>query len=77
MKHVRRVPRAARVAALVALLNAIVWSLLVPPLQSFDEPVHVYYGQFLAETYNVPRPVQGSVLSEEEIAIQNLSLIHI
>jgi hypothetical protein len=71
VRHVRRIPRAARIAALVALLNAVVWSLLIPPLQSFDEPVHVYYGQFLAETYNVPRPVQGSVLSEEEIAIQN------
>jgi hypothetical protein len=71
VRHVRRIPRAARVAALVALVNAVVWSLLIPPLQSFDEPVHVYYGQFLAETYNVPRPVQGSVLSEEEIAIQN------
>jgi 4-amino-4-deoxy-L-arabinose transferase-like glycosyltransferase len=71
VRHVRRIPRAARVAALVALLNAIVWSLLVPPLQSFDEPVHVYYGQFLAETYNVPRPVQGSVLSEDEIAVVN------
>jgi 4-amino-4-deoxy-L-arabinose transferase-like glycosyltransferase len=71
VRHVRRIPRAARAAALVALLNAIVWSLLVPPLQSFDEPVHVYYGQFLAETYNVPRPVQGSVLSAEEVAILN------
>ena len=71
MRHVRRIPRAARVAALVALVNAVVWSLLIPPLQSFDEPVHVYYGQFLAETYNVPRPVQGSVISEEEIAIMN------
>jgi hypothetical protein len=71
VRRVRSIPRAARVAALVALVNAVVWSLLIPPLQSFDEPAHVYYGQFLAETYNVPRPVQGSVLSEEEIAIQN------
>jgi hypothetical protein len=71
VRGVRRIPRAARVAALVALVNAVVWSLLIPPLQSFDEPVHVYYGQFLAETYNVPRPVQGSVISEEELAIMN------
>ena len=71
MRHVQRIPRAARVAALVALINGIVWSLLIPPLQSFDETVHVYYGQFLAETYNVPRPVQGSVLSDEEFAIVN------
>jgi 4-amino-4-deoxy-L-arabinose transferase-like glycosyltransferase len=71
MRHVQRIPRVARVAALVALINGVVWSLLIPPLQSFDETVHVYYGQFLAETYNVPRPVQGSVLSEEEFAIVN------
>ncbi len=67
----KSVPRAAKACALIALLNGIAWSLLIPPLQSFDEPVHVYYGQFLAETYNVPRPVQGTVLSEEEVAIVN------
>jgi hypothetical protein len=67
----RGVPRAAWLCVLVAVVNGIAWSLLVPPLQSFDETVHVYYGQFLAETYNVPRPVPGSVLSEDELAIVN------
>jgi 4-amino-4-deoxy-L-arabinose transferase-like glycosyltransferase len=67
----RRVPRAAWGIALVAVISGVVWSLLIPPLQSFDEPVHVYYGQFLGETGNVPRPVAGSVLSDEEQAIVN------
>ena len=67
----RGVPRAAWLCALVAVVNGIAWSLFVPPLQAFDETVHVYYGQFLAETYNVPRPVPGSVLSEDELAIVN------
>lgn len=71
MSHVLRIPRAARIVAIVALVNGFVWSLLIPPLQSYDETVHLYYGQFLAETYNVPRPVQGSVLSEDELAILN------
>jgi hypothetical protein len=70
-RHFRRVPRAAWLCALVAVVNGVAWSLLVPPLQAFDETVHVYYGQFLAETYNVPRPVPGSVLSEDELAIVN------
>ena len=58
--RLKTVPPAAKACALIALLNGIAWSLLIPPLQSFDEPVHLYYGQFLAETYNVPRPVEGS-----------------
>ena len=65
----RSIPRAGLLCALVAVLNGIAWSVLVPPLQSFDETVHVYYSQFLAETANVPRPVEGSVLSDDEIAV--------
>ncbi len=70
-RRLHSVPRAAWLCALVAVVNGIAWSLLVPPLQSFDETVHVYYGQFFAETYNVPRPIPGSVLSEDELAIVN------
>jgi hypothetical protein len=61
--------RFAAVCVLVAVANGFAWSLLVPPLQAFDEPVHVYYGQFLAETYNVPRPIGGSVYSEDELRV--------
>jgi 4-amino-4-deoxy-L-arabinose transferase-like glycosyltransferase len=63
----RSVPRAAWLCALVAVVNGVIWSLLVPPLQSFDETVHVYYGQFLAETGQTPRPIDVSYLSEEEL----------
>jgi 4-amino-4-deoxy-L-arabinose transferase-like glycosyltransferase len=63
---VRAVPGAAWICVLIAVLNGVVWSLLVPPLQSFDETLHVYYGQYLAETGETPRPVEGSVLSDEE-----------
>jgi hypothetical protein len=67
----RAVPRAAWLCALVAVINGIVWSLLVPPLQAFDEPVHIYFSQFLAETGQTPRPIGGTYLSPEENAIVN------
>jgi hypothetical protein len=63
-----RVPAAC---AAIALLNGVAWSLLLPPLQSNDEPVHVYYTQRLAETGNPPRPIAGTVLSDEENAVIN------
>jgi len=66
MSALRRVPRAAWLCTLVAVLNGVVWSIVVPPLQSFDETVHVYYGQYLAETRKTPRPITGSVLSDDE-----------
>lgn len=65
---VRRVPRGAWGCALVALINALVWSLLTPPFQVPDEPQHVAYAQYLAETGKLPRPVPGSVFSDEEAA---------
>ena len=52
------------------MLNGVAWSLLLPPLQSSTKP-YVYYGQFLAETGKVPRPITGTVLSDEENAVIN------
>ena len=49
----RRIPLAVWLCALVGFLNAAGWSLWTPPLQSPDEPVHVYYVQYLAETGKV------------------------
>jgi hypothetical protein len=63
--------RVAVACAVVAVLNGVAWSLLLPPLQSHDEPVHVYYTQRLAETGKVPRPISGTVLSDEENAVIN------
>ena len=48
--------RAALLCALVAVLNAGTWSLLVPPFQVPDEESHTGYVQYLAETGKVPKP---------------------
>jgi len=63
------VRRAVLIIALAAMLNGVAWSLLAPPLQAFDEPVHVYYAQRLAVTGTVPRPIPGTVLPDEMIAV--------
>src|SRR3954447_1105036 len=60
--------RAALVCALVAVLNALAWSLLVPPFQVPDEESHTGYVQYLAETGKVPKP--GFIgYSDEENAL--------
>ena len=48
--------RAALLCALVAVLNALAWGLLVPPFQVPDEESHTAYVQYLAETGKVPKP---------------------
>lgn len=66
-----RVPTAAWVCGLVALLNAVCWSELSPPLQTPDEPAHFAYVQQLAETHKLPR--HGTEYSpEEEVALVDL-----
>jgi Predicted membrane protein (DUF2142) len=50
----RRVPTAARVCVLVALLNALTWSLITPPFQGRDEIDHFAYTEQLAETGTLP-----------------------
>src|SRR4051812_10035452 len=60
--------RAALGCALVAVLNALAWSLLVPPFQVPDEESHTGYVQYLAETGKVPKP--GFIgYSDEENAL--------
>ena len=51
----RRLPLAAWAVALVTLANSVAWGLIVPPLQVPDEPSHVFYTQYLAETGELPR----------------------
>jgi hypothetical protein len=48
--------RAALLCASAAVLNALAWSLLVPPFQVPDEESHTGYVQYLAETGKVPKP---------------------
>ena len=52
--------------AAVATCAAAAWALTTPAFQVPDEPQHVAYAQYLAETGKVPRPVAGQVFSPEE-----------
>jgi len=66
---VRRIPAAARWCALVALANALVWSLVTPPFHVPDETVHVAYLQHLAETGRIPNKPGATVFSAEEAGV--------
>jgi 4-amino-4-deoxy-L-arabinose transferase-like glycosyltransferase len=48
------IPTAALICALVALLNGVVWGVIVPLFQVPDEQAHVAYAQYLAETGRPP-----------------------
>jgi 4-amino-4-deoxy-L-arabinose transferase-like glycosyltransferase len=52
-----RVPRAARLCALVALANGLAWSLITPPFEVPDENAHYAYVQQVAERGTVPHHV--------------------
>jgi hypothetical protein len=52
------VPAAAWACALVALLNGLAWSLIVPPFEVPDENAHYAYVQQIAERGTVPRHVR-------------------
>lgn len=63
----RRVPRAAWVCAVVAILNAVCWSILIPPLQGPDEQAHFAYVQQLAENGSLPNGSDEENFSFEEL----------
>jgi hypothetical protein len=67
---VRRVPRAAWVCALLAILNAVCWSLITPPFEVLDEPDHFAYVQELYENGRLPSS-DGKTYSTEETAVLN------
>jgi hypothetical protein len=54
-----RIPTAAWMCALIALLNGAAWSLVTPPFQGRDEPAHFAYVQLLAETGSLPHTTEG------------------
>jgi 4-amino-4-deoxy-L-arabinose transferase-like glycosyltransferase len=54
LRAARRIPMAARLCALVAVVNAVVWAIVTPPFHVPDETGHVVYAQHLAETGQVP-----------------------
>jgi hypothetical protein len=64
--------RAALVCTLVAVLNALAWSLLVPPFQVPDEESHTGYVQYLAETGKVPKPAFIGYSDEENALLRAL-----
>jgi hypothetical protein len=68
----RRVPRAAWGCAVIAIVNAACWSLLVPPFQVVDEPSHFAYTQQLAENHAMPTSSEISFSSEEEAVLRDL-----
>lgn len=57
---------AGRWCALIALLNALVWSVVTPPFQVPDETGHLVYVQYLAETGEVPDNTGKAPFSPEE-----------
>jgi hypothetical protein len=62
-----RLPFAAWMCALVAILNAASWSFIVPPFQVTDEPDHVAYVKQLAETGTRPHRSAPDTYGREEV----------
>jgi hypothetical protein len=69
-----RLPRAAWICALIALLNAAAWSLIVPPFQGKDEVDHFAYVEQLAENGTLPENghENGVYSPEETLVLQGL-----
>jgi hypothetical protein len=68
MTRLRRVPAAAWLCGLAALLNLLAWSLLTPPFHVPDEIAHFAYVQRLAETGRPPIARHTTRYSPEETA---------
>jgi hypothetical protein len=71
----RRVPRAGWIIALIAVLNATAWSVIVPPFQGRDEVDHFAYVERLAETGNLPHRAPREAYSysaEESLVMEGL-----
>jgi hypothetical protein len=71
VRTLRRIPRAGRVCFLIALVNAAVWGVVVPPFQVPDEISHFGYAQYLAETGKPPPQGPGAQYSPQEQATLN------
>jgi 4-amino-4-deoxy-L-arabinose transferase-like glycosyltransferase len=76
----RSVPRAGWMCALIAILNALCWSIITPPFQVPDEPDHFAYVAHLVVTHRLPSSSAAEYPLEEArtlTALQqgNLSLL--
>ncbi len=68
-----RVPAAAYVCALVAILNATAWSLVTPAFQVPDEQSHYAYAEYLAQHGRPPVPQQVDTYSgSQAVALADL-----
>jgi len=67
------VPSAAWLCALVAIVNAVAWSVITPPFHVPDEPQHFSYTQTIVEAGRLPRPERVPALSPEEQAVMAAS----
>jgi 4-amino-4-deoxy-L-arabinose transferase-like glycosyltransferase len=75
VSSVRRIPAAGRWCFLIALVNAAVWGVVVPPFQVPDEITHFAYAQYLAESGKPPSLGHGEVYSpQEQVALDRLWL---
>ena len=68
----RRVPRAAWICALIALLNATAWGIITPPFQGKDEIDNYSYVEYLAAAGKLPEKAH---LSGEEPYSRKLGLV--
>ncbi len=72
---VGRIPAAGRWCFLIALVNAAVWGVVVPPFQVPDEITHFAYAQYLAESGKPPSLGHGEIYSpQEQVALNELWL---
>lgn len=70
----RHVPTAAWMCALIALLNAVTWSLIVPPFEGKDESDHFAYVEQIVENGSLPengRP-NGTYSAQENLVLEGL-----
>lgn len=74
-RFLRWLPKAGWACACIAVVNAAFWASVIPPFQIPDEPFHVGYAQYLAETGRMPdlsvisRPTSLYRPSEEYSAV--------
>jgi 4-amino-4-deoxy-L-arabinose transferase-like glycosyltransferase len=68
----RSVPTTAWVCALIAVLNAVSWSILIPPLQGPDEQAHFAYTQLLVQAGRLPSSAEENFSHEELAAMEDL-----
>jgi 4-amino-4-deoxy-L-arabinose transferase-like glycosyltransferase len=68
-----RLPRAAWGIATVAVVNGLIWAVLVPPWQAPDEIAHFAYTQYFAETGNasVDPHATSNYSTEQQYAMEN------